>query len=96
MKWVLLVALLGLIAVVSYGLRDIGTANTEEQRLIQQRAVERAAVLCYALEGAYPPYISYLEDRYGLIVDRDKFIVVYDAFSSNVRPVIRVHPLQGD
>jgi hypothetical protein len=55
--------------------------------------VERAAVLCYAMEGFYPPQMEYLEEKYGLIVDRKKFMVLYSTFGSNVRPEVSVFRL---
>lgn len=53
-------------------------------------AVQRSALQCYAVEGAYPPDLSYLEDNYGLQVNHEDFYVSYDAFASNLPPAIRV------
>ncbi|MCH4889724.1 hypothetical protein EZV73_19230 [Acidaminobacter sp. JC074] len=52
--------------------------------------VELFAVQCYTFEGSYPPDIEYLEENYGLVLDREKYIYIYDAFSSNIRPDVRV------
>ena len=46
-------------------------------------AVQRCALQCYVVEGAYPPGLSYLEENYGLRVNRDDFYVVYKVFASN-------------
>ncbi|WP_418972697.1 hypothetical protein, partial [Allofournierella sp.] len=53
-------------------------------------AVLERAVQCYALEGAYPPSLAYLEENYGLQVDRSRYIVTYEAFAPNLLPDVTV------
>lgn len=55
-----------------------------------EEAVLRSAVQCYAVEGAYPSSVSYLEEHYGLLIDHSTYIVSYDAFSSNLLPEVAV------
>jgi len=55
-----------------------------------EKAIKRAAVQCYAIEGFYPPDVSYLEEKYGIIIDYQRFIVEYDCFAANNLPVIKV------
>lgn len=55
-----------------------------------ERAVLRSAGQCYAVEGVYPPELSYLEEHYGLTVNHNTYVVTYEAFSSNLPPVVRV------
>ena len=57
--------------------------------------LRRAAVACYAAEGIYPPDISYLEEHYGIQIDKDRFAVYYDVFASNLMPDITVIEKQG-
>jgi len=90
--WIGLAVFVCIIAAVCMGIADMRHRNSERQLIIQKKAVERAAVLCYALEGFYPPRIEYLEKKYGLIVNRDKFIVLYKTFGSNIRPEISIYP----
>ena len=66
------------------GKADSSSASTLE------KAIKRAAVQCYAIEGFYPPSVSYLEDNYGIIIDRDKFIVEYKCDIGNNLPIIKV------
>ena len=40
-------------------------------------AIRRASVQCYAIEGRYPPSVDYLEENYGILIDRDKYDVFY-------------------
>ncbi len=54
-------------------------------------AIRKAAVQCYALEGSYPPDLSYLSEHYGLQVDLDRFACRYEVFASNIMPEIEVH-----
>ena len=63
-----------------------GTAGTE----LVEDAVRRAALTCYAVEGAYPPGLEYLRENYGLAYDEEQYFVIYDAFASNLMPEIRV------
>ena len=52
--------------------------------------VMRRARQCYVIEGAYPQDLSYLEENYGLTVNHDRFLIVYDAFAENLPPKIIV------
>ena len=62
--------------------------NMEEQLVLD--AVRRAALTCYAVEGAYPQTLKELERGYGLAYNKDAYIVSYDAFASNIMPNIQV------
>lgn len=42
------------------------------------------------MEGAYPQSLEALKHGYGLAYNEDAYIVVYDAFASNVMPDIQV------
>lgn len=45
---------------------------------------------CYALEGRYPPDLSYLETNYGFQLNRDKYIYHYELFASNIFPDVKI------
>ena len=53
-------------------------------------AIARASVQCYAIEGRYPPSVQYLEENYGIRIDRERFHVFYEGFASNIMPDITV------
>ena len=55
-----------------------------------EKAIRRAAVQCYAIEGFYPPDVSYLEEHYGIIIDNSRYIVEYRCFTGNIIPTINV------
>ena len=63
-------------------------AAVDQSRL--EDTLRRAAAACYAAEGIYPPDISYLEERYGVRIDRDRYTVDYQVFASNLMPDITV------
>ena len=54
-------------------------------------AIARACVQCYAIEGRYPPSVAYLEENYGIRLDRERFDVFYEGFASNIMPNITVN-----
>ncbi len=63
----------------------------EGQRLAAvERTVEDAVTLCYSIEGVYPQSIEYLTENYGINYDSERYIVHYECFAANIRPVIRV------
>ena len=88
--WIGLIVFLCMVAVTGAGITGMRSRNSERQLVVQKKAIERAAVLCYAMEGFYPPRIEYLEEKYGLIVNKDKFMVHYKTFGSNIRPEVSV------
>ena len=55
-----------------------------------EAAVRRAVVQCYAVEGAYPADLQYLEERYGLQINHRRYIVDYNILAPNVAPQITV------
>jgi hypothetical protein len=91
-----LVVFVCMVVIAVTGITGMRSRNSEQQLVVQKKAIERAAVLCYAMEGFYPPGMEYLEEKYGLIVDRDKFIVSYRTFGSNIRPEVSVYRFFGN
>lgn len=65
------------------------TAKQEGARQLEV-ALRQAAVACYAAEGIYPPNVDYLCRHYGVLVDTDRYTVVYDSFADNLMPDILV------
>ena len=57
---------------------------------LRTAVLDAAAVQCYALEGAYPQSLSYLEENYGVQVNHSRFIVSYEAYASNQLPAVAV------
>lgn len=76
----------GAVAVV----QQIGASSESMEERLVLDAVRSAALTCYAVEGAYPQSLEALKHGYGLAYNEDAYIVVYDAFASNVMPDIQV------
>ena len=72
------------------GLKNVSVEASAQGKKKLEEAIRRAAVACYAAEGAFPPDIEYLVEHYGLSVDESKYIVHYDIFSENLMPDITV------
>lgn len=82
---VLCIALYFLTALSNF---DADKALEDKQQL--EEALNRAAVSCYAIEGAYPPDLEYLVERYGVQINHDLFTVKYEFIASNLMPDITV------
>ena len=74
---------------------NLSDDSTAEGRDRLEDAVRRAAVTCYASEGIYPPTLAYLEEHYGVQVDKSRYTVFYEAFAENLMPDITVVENEG-
>ncbi|MCI8950004.1 MAG: hypothetical protein HFG49_08175 [Lachnospiraceae bacterium] len=70
-----------------------GKARSEGDVTLRN-AIARATVQCYAIEGRYPPSVEYLEEHYGIQIDRKRYHVFYEGFASNIMPDITVIPAE--
>lgn len=92
---VLVSAVLMLAGIWYFVMSGSGEAMGEESAGAMRAAVERCAMQCYVVEGAYPPGLSYLEEHYGLRINRREFLVSYEVFASNVPPTVKVISRSG-
>lgn len=92
--WVRVLLSLALFAGIAlwmlFGVREAAAAEAREGLRQAELAVRRAAVSCYALEGAYPSTYEDLKARSGIAVDEEKYKVFYEIFASNIMPEITV------
>ncbi|MCL2747144.1 MAG: hypothetical protein FWE59_00620 [Oscillospiraceae bacterium] len=79
-----------LLAFLVAALLPMGDQSAETQRSRIEQAVRYAAIQCYALEGAYPPEMTYLKDHYGIRFDESRFFVHYWPNGANIAPDIQV------
>ena len=79
-----------------FGVRAMESKSEEESLASLRNAIQRACVQCYAIEGRYPTSVEYLEEHYGIVIDRDRYYVFYDGWASNVMPDITVLPAEPD
>lgn len=85
-----LAVILTVVCVCRYAFPVSGRDMDEESTRAVKAAVERCALQCYVVEGAYPSNLAYLEENYGLQINTEDFHVVYDAFASNLPPYVQV------
>ena len=91
---VLALVILALAASFAAG-HDPGRDLSEEGAAAIREAVRKTALQCYVVEGVYPPDLQYLEDNYGLQVNREDYYVSYNAFASNLPPAVKVVSRHG-
>jgi len=64
--------------------------SLQEQKRYLEEAVEQSLLQCYVTEGRYPESFDYLEEKYGLIYDKEYFRVDYTVYGSNLYPEVKV------
>ena len=80
---------------IVYGLRQTEESSKSEGLRILEESIRRAIVINYAIEGSYPGSIADVEEKYGVFVDRTKYLVHYSIFASNLMPDVAVIELAG-
>ena len=73
-----------------FAINSAGKTTIEGQQDALNNALTRDIVQCYSIEGRYPPSLSYLEEHYGLVYDKDIFFVDYQPIASNLYPDVTV------
>jgi hypothetical protein len=90
-RWALLWACaLGAVVLFAALLNNLDSGQTQEGKRQLEESLRRAAVACYAAEGSYPDDETYLEEHYGVQIDRERYIVRYEVFAENLMPDITV------
>jgi len=85
---------LAIAGMVVYGVDQAQQSSSDEGLRVLTEALQRAAVKCYAVEGAYPETLEYLQERYGVYIDRGRYDVFYTIFAGNYPPDITIIPRQ--
>ncbi|MGN0675631.1 MAG: hypothetical protein ACI4KG_07750 [Oscillospiraceae bacterium] len=89
--WLFSAALFALIVIwFAVSLENADSAADKKRADSVYDAVMNGAVLCYSIEGEYPPDLEYLEKNYGVKINREKYIVDYSYFGANVPPTVKV------
>ncbi|WP_322170474.1 hypothetical protein [Acutalibacter caecimuris] len=91
MKPLLMTLAAGLVlAVFITALGSLESGQSAEGLRQLENALRKGCVACYATEGAYPTNLEYLEEHYGVQIDRERYEVFYNAFAENLMPNITV------
>ena len=77
-----------------YGVNSVTNATAQKEQESLKNAVVQSAVHCYSVEGAYPDSLDYLKKHYGITWDESKYKVTYEIIAKNIRPEVKVIPLQ--
>lgn len=94
-KWqtgLVLVTLIFFLAATA-GIISVKAGVDRQAAQILEQNIRSAAVECYAVEGRYPENLQYLEDHYGILIDRHHYAVYYENQGENLVPEIRVMDL---
>lgn len=78
------------------GILSITAVNDSEQLRSLEKALRQNIVHCYAVEGAYPSSLSYLEEEYGLTYDKQKFVIDYQPIGANILPDVTIIQLEAE
>ena len=84
------VACIGILSIFAVAFSNVKKGNGTEEKKQLEEAIRRSVVTCYATEGVYPPDFAYVKEKYGILVDESRYVVVYDAFAENLMPDITV------
>lgn len=89
-KFLYVLIFCGILCIFLSGLSSVSriTSHSEEESL--RKSILQSAVHCYATQGFYPDSMDYLEENYGISYDKEKYLVSYEAFGSNMMPDITV------
>lgn len=72
------------------GVSSVSQTASDQQMESLKQAIQRSAVHCYAVEGAYPESLDYLKEHYGITYDPEKYIVDYEIIGSNLMPDVKI------
>ena len=53
-------------------------------------SVQKMALQCYVIEGAYPEGLEYLQENYGLTVNTEEYLIIYTPYAENLPPEVKV------
>ena len=80
-------------AIVIWAVPFSGRARADERedsiRSITE-TVQKMALQCYVIEGAYPEGLEYLQENYGLTVNTEEYLIIYTPYAENLPPEVQV------
>jgi hypothetical protein len=85
-----IIAFAALLILFLRGVNSVSDTTLAKQQESLETALSRSIAQCYAVEGKYPPSVSYLVEHYGLTYDADTFLVDYDSYGDNLFPDVTV------
>ena len=89
-RMVLLVLLIGLLLFGAYSFWNFHREDKSEVMQSMKDSILDRALQCYVVEGVYPPSLEYLEENYGLVLNKTDYYIHYDIFAENLPPDVRI------
>ena len=89
-RWITVVSSVVLLVAVILGISRFSGRSSDLSAASVERAIHSSVVQCYALEGSYPPSLEYLEKNYGLLLDRTRYVFLYEVSGANLAPIVGV------
>ncbi len=84
-------ALLVFLSVIS----AVSRSATNQSAAMLEKALDQIVTDTYAIEGRYPDSVKTLVEKKRFSYDPDRYMIVYDTFSDNIRPRIEVIERSG-
>ena len=78
-----------------YGINSVFARMDDDGYRAAVDAIDRAITVCYAVEGAYPADFNTLSERYGVLIDSNKYRVNFQAVGANIRPAFELVRIDG-
>ncbi|MCQ2081271.1 MAG: hypothetical protein MJZ11_06395 [Lachnospiraceae bacterium] len=69
---------------------SVNESTIERQKDSLQNAINKDIIHCYAVEGFYPPSLTYIKEHYGLTYNEELFTIDYQPIASNLRPDVTI------
>ena len=64
--------------------------NKQRQKEYLEDALRRVITYCYATTGAYPDSLDTIENKYGLVYDKNQFYIDYKVIGKNIYPKVTI------
>ena len=78
------------IGLVLHAAFAVSPEDIKDREYAIKQTVQERALQCYVIENAYPESLAYLEENYGLTVNKKDYLIVYDLFAENQPPTVKV------
>ena len=83
---------MGILVMLYYGFSTADSGLSREDAQRAKEAIQKAALECYSIEGAYPQSLEYLKQHYGLYIQEDAYRIRYHYIGANIMPATDVYP----
>lgn len=64
--------------------------NKQRQKKYLEDALRRDITYCYATTGAYPDSLDTIENKYGLVYNKNQFYIDYKVIGKNIYPKVTI------